>query len=79
MKKIRNTNHQKKQPPPNLPDTLKCHKCAYTITAPNHCRGPMHIEDGLLVCWMGKKCGSQKIPVHCKSPMIFVPIIEELP
>ncbi len=71
MKKMRK---MRKEKPKNLPDTMKCQKCEYTMPVPKHCRAPMHIEDKLLVCWMGKECGQKEIPLHCDVPMEIISI-----
>lgn len=62
----------KLKPPEGRPDTLKCQVCDHTEKAPMHCRAPMHIEDGKLVCWMGTSCGEAPLPDHHEKPMVLI-------
>jgi soluble P-type ATPase len=52
---------------------LKCDKCGFETTMPNHCNRPMHLESlkgvQTLVCWMGPDCGVADVPKHCDQPM----------
>nr|MDO8109862.1 HAD-IC family P-type ATPase [Candidatus Sigynarchaeota archaeon] len=55
---------------------LKCETCGKTEPVPVHCNQPMHIEEiegkSMLVCYMGKDCGEQDVPVHHSKPMVIV-------
>ncbi|MHA2365623.1 MAG: hypothetical protein ACXAC7_16825 [Candidatus Hodarchaeales archaeon] len=57
--------------PENLPETLQCQDCDYTMKAPTHCGAPMHIEEEKLVCWMGSHCGEQELPKHHNKYLVF--------
>ncbi|WP_371806409.1 hypothetical protein [Candidatus Lokiarchaeum ossiferum] len=48
---------------------LKCEQCGQSQPVPMHCKQPMHIEEGKLVCHMGSHCGTQDIPMHCGKAM----------
>src|SRR5258705_1338986 len=52
-----------------VPTKLKCEKCGFETTMPNHCNRPMHSTsvgaETKLVCWMGAECGVADILQHC--------------
>jgi Cu+-exporting ATPase len=61
---------------PAIGPVLRCETCGKTEPVPMHCNQPMHVEDvdsrPMFVCYMGKECGSQEIPVHHGKPMVII-------
>lgn len=59
----------------NLTRNYKCNTCNSEFEAPMHCGHAMHPEvkdDGVhWVCWMGSRCGDEKIDSTCEGANII--------